>query len=67
MGATLVTYPLLLVKSRLMSTSAATRADLKYSGTWDALTRIYKDDGTACWWAVQLVRCLFLLQGWMQS
>jgi len=45
MGATLVTYPLLLIKSRLMSASASTRADLKYSGTVDALVRIYKADG----------------------
>ena len=40
-----VTYPLLLVKSRLMATSASTEAELRYSGTLDALLRIWKSDG----------------------
>lgn len=45
LGATVTTYPLLLVKSRLMSTTSATEAAMRYRGTWDALRRIYKDDG----------------------
>lgn len=47
LGATVMTYPLLLVKSRLMSASATTEAAMRYSGTWDALTRILRQDG-AC-------------------
>lgn len=45
LGATVVTYPLLLVKSRLMSTTSATEAAMRYRGTWDALCRIYNEDG----------------------
>mmetsp|Transcript_6466 Transcript_6466/g.18649 ORF Transcript_6466/g.18649 Transcript_6466/m.18649 type:complete len:335 (+) Transcript_6466:204-1208(+) len=45
LGATVMTYPLLLVKSRLMSASATTEAAMRYSGTWDALTRILHEDG----------------------
>lgn len=46
LGATVTTYPLLLVKSRLMSTTSATEAAMRYRGTWDALSRIFKEDGS---------------------
>ena len=45
LGATVVTYPLLLIKSRLMSQSKTDAAEHQYSGTLDALLRIYKNDG----------------------
>lgn len=46
LGATVMTYPLLLIKSRLMSQSKTDAAEMRYSGTVDALVRIYKQDGT---------------------
>lgn len=45
LGATVVTYPLLLIKSRLMSQSKSDAEEHCYSGTIDALMRIYKNDG----------------------
>jgi solute carrier family 25 (peroxisomal adenine nucleotide transporter), member 17 len=45
LGATVVTYPLLLIKSRLMSQSKTDAAEHRYSGTVDALVRIYTKDG----------------------
>ena len=45
LGATVVTYPLLLVKSRLMSQSKTDAAEHQYTGTLDAILRIYKNDG----------------------
>jgi len=45
LGATVVTYPLLLVKSRLMSAGKHTSSDRKYTGTLDAIERIYKTEG----------------------
>ena len=41
------TYPLLLVKTRLMSASKDTHAHMKYSGPVDAVLRILKDEGAA--------------------
>ena len=45
LGATVVTYPLLLVKARLMSAGKETSQDRKYTGTVDAIERIYKTEG----------------------
>ena len=45
LGATILTYPILLVKSRLMAASKHTHADLQYNGTYDALKSIYKKEG----------------------
>lgn len=45
LGATILTYPILLVKSRLMAASKHTHADLQYNGTYDALRRIYRKEG----------------------
>ena len=45
LGATLVTYPILLVKARLQSANAHTTADRRYVGTVDAIQRIYAADG----------------------
>ena len=45
LGATLVTYPILLVKARLQSANAHTTADRRYSGTVDAIRTIYAADG----------------------
>lgn len=44
-GATVVTYPLLLVKARLQSAGKHTASDRKYTGTLDAIDRIYKTEG----------------------
>ena len=48
LGATIITYPILLVKSRLQAASKHTHADLKYKGTSDALRRIWKKEGQFC-------------------
>lgn len=45
LGATILTYPILLVKSRLQAASKHTHADLQYSGTYDALKRIWHKEG----------------------
>ena len=45
LGATVVTYPLLLVKARLQSAGKHTSSDRKYTGTVDAIERIYKTEG----------------------
>ena len=45
LGATILTYPILLVKSRLQAASKHTHADLRYRGTSDALRRIWKTEG----------------------
>jgi hypothetical protein len=47
LGATVVTYPLLLVKARLQSAGKHTASDRKYSGTANAIERIYKTEGAA--------------------
>ena len=47
LGATVVTYPLLLVKARLQSAGKHTSSDRKYSGTVDAIERIYRTEGGA--------------------
>ena len=43
----MVTYPLLLVKARLQSAGKHTSSDRKYSGTLDAIERIYRTEGGA--------------------
>ncbi len=45
LGATVVTYPLLLVKARLMSSGKHTSEERRYTGTLDALERIWKTEG----------------------
>ena len=45
LGATLATYPLLLVKQRLQSAGRHTHEDRVYSGTLDAVQRIWKTEG----------------------
>ena len=45
LGATVVTYPLLLVKARLQSAGKHTADDRRYTGTLDAIERIYKTEG----------------------
>ena len=40
-----MTYPLLVVKSRLQAANKDTHADLKYTGAVDAVTRIWKHEG----------------------
>ena len=45
LGATLATYPLLLVKQRLQSAGRHTHEDRVYSGTLDAVRRIWKTEG----------------------
>ena len=46
LGATLATYPLLLVKQRLQSAGRHTHAERQYSGTVDAVRRIWRTEGT---------------------
>ena len=45
LGATVVTYPLLLVKARLQSAGKHTSSDRRYTGTVDAIERIYRTEG----------------------
>ncbi|KAL3158783.1 hypothetical protein ABBQ32_011511 [Trebouxia sp. C0010 RCD-2024] len=45
LGATVLTYPILLVKQRLQAASKHTHADLKYSGTYDAVRTIWQKEG----------------------
>lgn len=45
LGATVVTYPLLLVKARLQSAGKHTADDRRYTGTADAIERIWKTEG----------------------
>ena len=40
-----MTYPLLVVKSRLQAANKDTHVDLKYTGAVDAVTRIWKHEG----------------------
>ena len=47
LGATVVTYPLLLVKARLQSAGKHTSSDRRYTGTADAIERIYRTEGGA--------------------
>lgn len=46
LGATIVTYPLQLIKARQMSAGKHTHADRQYSGTINAILRIWKTEGT---------------------
>ena len=50
LGATVLTYPILLVKQRLQAASKHTHADLKYTGTYDAVKTIWQKEG----WAMAL-------------
>ena len=50
LGATVLTYPLLVVKSRLQAANKDTHADLKYTGAIDAVTRIWKHEGEQLPW-----------------
>lgn len=45
LGATIVTYPLLLIKQRLQSAGKHTHADRKYTSTADAVRRIWQNEG----------------------
>ncbi|KAF5829311.1 mitochondrial carrier domain-containing protein [Dunaliella salina] len=47
LGATLATYPLLVIKSRLQAANASTAAEARYSGVLDALIRILGTEGVA--------------------
>ena len=62
LGATVVTYPLLLVKSRLMSAGKHTSSDRKYTGTVDAIERIYKTEGDSCQLVLKLLLRMLLLR-----
>jgi adenine nucleotide transporter 17 len=46
-GATIVTYPLIVVKARLQAVNAATEAGMRYRGTWHAITTMARDEGAA--------------------
>ena len=45
MAATLLTYPVLLVKSRLQASSKSDDSAMRYDGTIDALRRIVREEG----------------------
>jgi solute carrier family 25 (peroxisomal adenine nucleotide transporter), member 17 len=51
LGATVVTYPLLLVKARLQAAGARTSADRVYAGTADAVARIWAEGGLRAFYA----------------
>lgn len=66
LGATLVTYPLLLVKSRLQAMNRSTDRDAQYKGVQDAVARILSNEGFAGFFkGIQVSRgCLcFSLEG----
>lgn len=67
LGATVVTYPLLLVKARLQSAGKHTSSDRKYTGTVDAIERIYKTEGDACRLASLDLAWCFCRRGGMMS
>jgi adenine nucleotide transporter 17 len=46
-GATLATYPMLVVKSRLQAANADTHDSLRYTGVADALRRMWAAEGLA--------------------
>lgn len=45
LGATIITYPLQLIKSRLQAASKETDASLRYTGVLHAVSRIMEEDG----------------------
>uniref|UniRef100_A0A7S0UVS8 Uncharacterized protein n=1 Tax=Polytomella parva TaxID=51329 RepID=A0A7S0UVS8_9CHLO len=45
LGATLVTYPMLLIKSRMQAENSATHHDQRYNGVLDAVIRIIRQEG----------------------
>ena len=45
LGATIVTYPLQLIKARQMSAGKHTHADRQYTGTLNAILRVWKTEG----------------------
>ncbi|GFH08213.1 uncharacterized protein HaLaN_03143 [Haematococcus lacustris] len=47
LGATLVTYPMLLIKSRLQASSAATASEARYRGVLHAVLSIVRLEGWA--------------------
>ncbi|GBF90386.1 hypothetical protein Rsub_02492 [Raphidocelis subcapitata] len=50
-GATYITYPMIVVKSRLQATNQHTHADNRYAGTADAVARIAREEGAAGFYA----------------
>lgn len=44
-GATIATYPMIVVKARLQAVNKETHEDMQYSSTWHAMRRIYTDEG----------------------
>lgn len=44
-GATVVTYPMIVVKARLQAINEETDTEMQYSGTWDAICTIVRDEG----------------------
>ena len=69
-GATAVTYPVLVVKSRLQARTAHTAAEARYGGALDAVRRIAREEGAAGFFAglgdkaLQTVRRWLLMAGW---
>lgn len=51
LGATILTYPLLLVKSRLQAAGKHTAAERRYAGTGDAVVRIWREGGLPAFYA----------------
>jgi len=47
LGATLATYPLLVIKSRMQAANSTTAAEARYVGVWDAVARILGAEGLA--------------------
>lgn len=57
-GATLVTYPLLVVKNRLQAINRHTEAEMQYSGVVDAVKRMLADEGIAGFYKGMRVKLL---------
>lgn len=57
-GATLVTYPLLVVKNRLQAINRHTEAEMQYNGLVDAVRRMLADEGIAGFYKGMRVKLL---------
>lgn len=57
-GATLVTYPLLVVKNRLQAINRHTEAEMQYTGVVDAVRRMLADEGLAGFYKGMRVKLL---------
>eukprot|EP00879_Flechtneria_rotunda_P002893 GHRR01003109.1.p1 GENE.GHRR01003109.1~~GHRR01003109.1.p1 ORF type:complete len:345 (+),score=94.33 GHRR01003109.1:315-1349(+) len=57
-GATLVTYPMLVVKNRLQAMNSQTQEEMQYSGVCDAVKRMLADEGVSAFYKGMQVKML---------